>query len=193
MEKSKCLNLGCGLNHLSDYTNIDREQVATPDMLVDLEQFPWPWEDNTIEIIRLHHVLEHLGEKTEAYKRIMQEMYRICTPNACIRIAVPFFRHDNFWADFTHVRVITPLGLALLSRKNNEMWIKMGAANSSLALYWNVNFEIISTLFVSDPSMWLHVFPKITRDDEKHQQELITYSYVNNLIMEIHYELRVVK
>jgi hypothetical protein len=36
-------------------------------------------------------------------------------------------------------------GLALFSRKLNEEWIRLGAANTPLAIYHGVDFEIIRT------------------------------------------------
>ena len=38
-----------------------------PDMVVNLEQFPWPFEDNSVGEISLNHVLEHLGELRDVY------------------------------------------------------------------------------------------------------------------------------
>jgi len=188
------LNLGCGFNHISsDYVCVDKEPSAKPDVLHNLEVFPWPWKDSSINEVMLNHSLEHIGELTETYKRVIQELYRICVNQAAIIIRAPFFRHDNAISDPTHCRAITPLGLSLLSRKNNEEWIKIGAANSPLALYWNVNFEIKWVRAMSDEAMWKHVFPGIPQNDLSHQSKLWEYSYVNNLISEVHFELTAIK
>ena len=53
------LNLGCGAKHLEGYINVDK--FGNPDVRLDLETFPWPWEDNSAIAIELRHVLEHLG------------------------------------------------------------------------------------------------------------------------------------
>ena len=87
------LNLGCGAKHLENYLNVDK--YGDPDLKLDLETTPWPWSDNSVVKIELRHVLEHLGKQTAVYLNIIQEIYRICQPQAEIHIVVPHHRHDN--------------------------------------------------------------------------------------------------
>ena len=51
------LNLGCGMNHIEGFLNVDR--FGEPDLRHDLEVFPWPWPDDSVCEIMLEHVLEH--------------------------------------------------------------------------------------------------------------------------------------
>ena len=113
------LNLGCGEKRIPGYINVDK--YGSPDIKHDLESFPWPWETNSVSEILLIHVLEHLGKDVEIYFGIFKEMYRICTHGAKIKIIVPHFRHQFFYDDPTHVRVVTPLGLQLFSQKLNNI------------------------------------------------------------------------
>jgi hypothetical protein len=136
------LNLGCGLNKLPGFVNVDRH--GEPDEVWDLEAFPWPWPDNAAEEIHLIHVLEHLGRDSASFIRIMQELYRVAAPGGRIRIVVPHPRHDDFLNDPTHVRPITADLLTLFSKKYNLKWQKLGAANSPMALYHNVDFDIVA-------------------------------------------------
>ena len=137
------LNLGCGQNRLEGYVNVDREAAVAPDLVMDLEKFPWPIEDSSVEEVVATHVLEHVGAQAPVFIGIMRELYRVCRPGARVRIAVPHPRHDNFFDDPTHVRAITPMTLSLFSKAANLKWKAQGGSNSPLALYAGVDFELL--------------------------------------------------
>ena len=181
------LNLGCGEKRLQGYLNVDK--FGTPDLKHDLESFPWPWETNSVSEIALIHVLEHLGKETEIYFGIFKEMYRVCKHGSKIRIIVPHFRHQFFYDDPTHVRVVTPLGLQLFSKKQNQIWVKQGKSNSPLGLYLNIDFELKET--VIKPSQdWFRLHPEQNVDINLLQQESSIY---NNLIEQYDMTLEVIK
>ena len=150
-EKIIKLNLGCGMNKKKGYINVDK--YGNPDKKVDLEKFPWPWKTNSVDEIILYHVLEHLGEKSKTYLKIIQELYRICKPNALIYINVPHPRHDNFINDPTHVRIITIAGLELFSKKRCNEWIKNKNSNTPLALYLDVDFDILNPTYILEDEL----------------------------------------
>ena len=116
-------------------------------------------------------------------------MYRVCKHGSEIRIVVPHFRHQFFYDDPTHVRVVTPLGLQLFSKKLNQIGIKKGAANSPLGLYLNIDFELKKT--VIKPSQdWFRLHPEQNVDINLLQQESSIY---NNLIEQYDMTLEVIK
>ena len=181
------LNLGCGEKRIPGFINVDK--FGTPDVNHDLESFPWPWESNSVSEIVLIHVLEHLGKETEVYFGIFKEMYRVCKNKAKIRIIVPHYRHSFFYDDPTHVRVVTPLGLKLFSKKQNKIWIENGAANTPLGLYLDIDFELKQT--VIKPSQdWFRLHPEQNVDINLLQQESSIY---NNLIEQYDMKLEVIK
>jgi len=144
------LNLGCGSKKLPGWINVDKFTTCAPDQVVDLEQFPWPWPNDSVDEVLLSHVLEHLGAETAVYLGIIKELYRVCRDGAKITIAVPHPRHDNFLGDPTHVRPIVPSALKLFSQAANRAWIAEGAANTPLGLYIGVDFVIESVKLILD-------------------------------------------
>lgn len=142
------LNLGCGNNKIIGWVNVDMFPACNPDMLANLEHFPYHWEDNSVDEILLNHVLEHLGQVTEVYLKIVQELYRICRHGAIIHIRVPHPRHDDFIIDPTHVRPITVEGLTLFDQSLNREWIEGGWASTPLGIYLDVNFKIQKSEFL---------------------------------------------
>jgi hypothetical protein len=181
------LNLGCGQNHLPDYINVDKMPAAKPDLVLDLEQkcssglVFWPWENSSVDEVVLNHVLEHLGRDPEVFIGIFQELYRVCRGGALVKIVVPDPRHDNFFGDPTHVRPVLPQTLTLFSKKNCASWAKSGAANTPLAVYADVDFEIKSCTRVVDPKFL----------DRKNLDELC--NAWNNVVVEWKMVLEVIK
>ncbi|MEM8678199.1 MAG: hypothetical protein AAGF97_02485, partial [Planctomycetota bacterium] len=181
------LNLGCGENKLTGYVNVDMH--GEPDVRHDLEQFPWPWDNDSVEEVQMVHVLEHLGQLTDVYIGVIKELYRVCQPDAKVRIVVPHHRHDNFHADPTHVRPITNLGLLLFCQRMNREWIENGAANSPLGIYHEVDFEITRTTFTPS-QVWLNRYP----NQQNNVQLLLRENNIyNNLIEQVDLDLKVIK
>ena len=104
--------------------------------------FPWPWPTDSVDEILLRHALEHIGESTETFLRIMQELYRVCRHSAVINIFVPHPRHDDFLNDPTYVRPIMPTMFEHFSLKKNIEWDRLNGANTRLARITGTNFEM---------------------------------------------------
>ncbi len=183
------LNLGCGYNKRPGWTNVDHSAACKPDQVVELESFPWPWADGSVDEILLNHVLEHLGATPEAYIGVMKEIWRVCRSGASVTIVVPHPRHDDFLGDPTHVRPITAPGLALFDRKLNEEWVRAGAANTPLALYHGVDFEIVKAEMRLDEP-WSSQLAKGEIDQASVARDAQRY---NNVIKEQEFVLRVIK
>jgi hypothetical protein len=181
------LNLGCGMNRLEGYVNVDR--YGEPDVRHDLEVFPWPWTDDSVEEILLQHVLEHLGRDTDVYLGIIKEIYRVCADDAKIWISVPHHRHEYFFNDPTHVRAVTADGMGLFSQRLNREWIARGFSNSPLGVYLGVDFELVD-LKLEPSELWFRLHPERPVDTNA----LVTQSALyNNLIREVQMVLRTVK
>jgi len=83
------LNLGCGYKKRDGFHNVDMFADCTPDEVVDLEHFPWPWPDDSVDEVIMSHVLEHLGAETGVYFNIFRELYRVCQHDAVLNSPFP--------------------------------------------------------------------------------------------------------
>jgi len=98
MENLKKLNLGCGENKKSGYLNIDWNELTRPDILHDLNEFPYPFRDNTFDLIEAEHILEHLDKPFQ----VMKELHRILKPGGKLLIKVPHFSRGFTHAEHAH-------------------------------------------------------------------------------------------
>ena len=183
------LNLGCGSNILKGYINLDKFDYYKPDIVHDLEKFPYPFDDNSIQEILLYHVMEHIGQNPDVFNKIIKELYRICKNNSEIFIKVPHPRSDDFISDPTHVRPITQLGLALYDRDLNLEWEKNKKANTPLALIHNVNFKIKKINYALEDKYLNELKNKKITEQEVYD----SLNKYNNVAKEIHFIWQVIK
>jgi hypothetical protein len=184
------LNLGCGNKKLLGFVNVDKFRTDSTDQVVDLEMTPWPWNDNSVDEIHLIHALEHIGQSSDVYLKIFQEIYRISKNNSKIKIHVPHPRHENFLGDPTHVRAITPQSLSLFDRKLNDEWKAGGtSAATTLAHFLEIDIRVESVITVLD-TRWQH---KLNSGTITFEQLSEAANDLNNVIAEWHITCAVVK
>ena len=79
------LNLGCGYSKRVGAINVDKYANCEPDVVHDLNVFPYPWDDDSVDGIVMFHVLEHLGD----WWTVILECARILKPGGKLHIRVP--------------------------------------------------------------------------------------------------------
>jgi SAM-dependent methyltransferase len=92
------LHLGCGHDVLAGWVNHDLVALPGVDVVHDLEDFPWPFESDAFDEIRLHHVLEHLSDPL----RTIEELHRIARPGGTVNVRVPYWNSTDWASDPTH-------------------------------------------------------------------------------------------
>ena len=84
------LQLGSGNDPKPGWINHDLVKLPGINICHDLNEFPWPWADNTIDQVWVKDVLEHLPNTIA----VMEELHRITEPGEKVYIAVPYW---NSW------------------------------------------------------------------------------------------------
>lgn len=183
------LNIGSGQNPKAGYVNIDRAAECRPDVVLDVARDALPFADGSVAEVSMNHAFEHIGETVDEFFHFVRELYRVCWDGALIRIAVPAPSHDNFLNDPTHVRAITPDLLALFSRRRNRQWAADGMANSPLALYLGVDFELVEVAVRLDQK----TIADLGLDSQDSQAVMRAMRLYRNVIEEYRLVWRVVK
>jgi len=117
------LNLGCGQRKLREYINVDNNPLTKPEIIHDLNKFPYPFKNNCADEILMDHVLEH----TDSPLKVIEELYRISKNNAVIIIRSPHFSCN--WLHPGHKSAISSMLFDYFKHNGNDY-------------YGNCNFEV---------------------------------------------------
>lgn len=96
----KRLNLGCGKFTKKGYVNVDIINYDNVDVIWNLNNTPYPFQDNEFDEIEMINVLEHL----EKPYKVVEELWRISKPNCKIHLITPHYTSQVAWEDMTHIR-----------------------------------------------------------------------------------------
>ncbi len=95
------LNIGSGKLKLPGFLSVDNNpNSGAVDVVHNLDQLPWPFEDGSVGEIVMDHVLEHLEDTIGT----LLEIYRICADGAPVRIMTPHFSCN--WTHPGHKRAM---------------------------------------------------------------------------------------
>ena len=94
------LNLGAGNHIWEGAVNHDlRQHRDEIDVAHDLNIIPWPWADGSFDHLAASSVFEHLEIDLV---RVLNECWRILRAEGHLRLKLPYWQHDNAYADPTH-------------------------------------------------------------------------------------------
>lgn len=119
------LDLGCGKrldNHhtkQAGFVGVDIADIEGVDIVHDLTQFPYPFDDNSVDEIFNSHFIEHLtGEQQMAF---FNECYRIMKPGAKMTCIAPYYNSVRCMQDPTHKTEISEQRFYYYSKQWREM------------------------------------------------------------------------
>lgn len=94
------LNLGCGNKLVPDALNHDlRKHRPEIDVAWDLNDLPWPWEDESFDLIVARAVLEHL--RINLIESV-NECWRLLRPGGRMYLKLPHWKSEISHLDPTH-------------------------------------------------------------------------------------------
>ena len=110
-DRIKLLDVACGIRKADGATGIDRSVDSDADIIHDLNVFPWPIADESVEGAFISHYVEHIPHYRpewdhDGWWMFWQEMYRILVHDAEVEIIHPYSRNDRAFYDPTHTRYI---------------------------------------------------------------------------------------
>jgi SAM-dependent methyltransferase len=102
-----------------DLTTLDHDPNCGADIVHDLEDLPWPIDDDSFDECHAYCVLEHLGRQGDwrSFFAHFGEIYRILKPGGHLFAVVPSRNDKWLWGDPSHTRVIQPESLVFLDQQ----------------------------------------------------------------------------
>ena len=123
MNKLK-IDLACGDRKKEGFTGVDIANIPEVDIVYDLNQYPWPFKDNSVDEIYCSHYVEHiphlsvqailkesnsfkefkekLSNDKDGFIKFFNEVYRIAKIGGKITIIAPHYMSVRAFGDPTH-------------------------------------------------------------------------------------------
>jgi SAM-dependent methyltransferase len=97
------IDIGCGKAKANGFVGVDLRSLPGVDIVHDFNITPWPFDDETADLIVTSHVVEHVN----CVVTFMSEIHRILKKNGHLVIRYPHFSQRHTFRDFTHKRFMT--------------------------------------------------------------------------------------
>lgn len=99
----RVLDLACGPNKMPGTIGLDSNPRVHPDVLHDLDIFPYPFEDGSFDRIVCYNGIEHV----ERPLQVLREIHRLGVDGATVYFATPHFTSPDAYTDPTHRHAFT--------------------------------------------------------------------------------------
>lgn len=141
--QKKHVMVGCPENW-TELVTLDHDPNCGADILHDLEQLPWPVDDNAFDEIHAYDVLEHLGAQGDyrAFFAHFGEVYRALKPDGLLVASVPAYDSVWAWGDPSHRRIINEGSLVFLDQAQYTAQVGRNAMTDFRWL-WSGDFETV--------------------------------------------------
>jgi SAM-dependent methyltransferase len=160
------LDVGCGIRKQPGAIGIDRNPASRPDVLADLEKFPYPFRDNSFDRITAIHVIEHLSDVI----RTMEEFHRLLKPGGTLRIETPHYTDYSSFCDPTHKNHLNSFSFRYFGENHggfgyySQARFREISVRVKLLSFWKwLGFEFLVNHFPRYRRFWEHYLCYIVR------------------------------
>ena len=168
------VNLGCGNNKRPEEIGVDIIDGPCVDIVADLNRYPMPFDDNSVDVVRSSHCFEHLDDLVA----LMEDIHRILKPGGLLEFTVPHVSNIEFFRDPTHKRPFT-LGT-----------MDYFARNVDTVKYTNVEFDYVERKLRFGGGLRGKIGRFLAWVSERRYEKYYCWKYPSN---EIHFVLRAIK
>jgi SAM-dependent methyltransferase len=171
------IDLACGANKKEGYIGVDFVETSDTDVIHDLNQYPWPFDDGSADEIHCSHYIEHIPhdidneDGRDGLIQFMDEVYRILKPGGKFHIIAPYYKNERAFGDPTHRRYIGDLSFVY--------WNKEWRDTNNLSHYGiNCDFDV---------KISYHIDNELTLKSEEIRNEAFKkeWNAVNDIIVEL--------
>lgn len=132
-------------------TTLDINADHKPDVVWDMTERPYPFEDSSFDELHAYEVLEHLGAQGdyESFFAEFSEFWRILKPGGVLFATVPWWQSAWAWGDPSHKRVIQPETLTYLVQEQYEKQVGITPMSDFRYIY-KADFKVVYAERVED-------------------------------------------
>lgn len=127
------LDLACGRHKREGFVGVDHMPLEGVDQVVDLEAYPWPWPDASVEEAWCSHYIEHVSD----FCAFMNELWRVMIPGGTATVIAPYYTSMRAWQDPTHKRAISE---ATFLYGNKEWRTSQGLDHYPITCDWDFSY-----------------------------------------------------
>jgi len=115
----RVLDIGCAANKMPDAIGIDINPESQADILHDLNLYPYPIEESSIDKIYAKHIIEHLDNP----RSFLKEIHRVLKPGGVAYVETPHFscrvaysepEHKLFYSYFMFTELLKGIDFKVL-------------------------------------------------------------------------------
>ena len=129
----KILDVGCGDIKVEGAVGLDCVALPEVDIVHDLKSYPWPFEDDSFDIVYMNNIIEHLPETF----KVMEEIHRILKVGGKVKIITVYWNHFHSITDPQHVTFYNEYSWDFFTGKRKGYYTKARFEIESLELTYD--------------------------------------------------------